>query len=273
MTLKSDESRRESRAYWGDLWSAARGNEPHDTWYAIDETKLSYLKPYLPESGRCLEVGCGSARLSRFLARLGFQAVGIDYEPAAIRLATGRSRDDGVEMALLLGDAFALPFATGSFDVVLSTGLLEHFADPSSIVAEMTRVLRPGGVFYSDIVPKKFALMRSFKALRLRRGAWERPFTRQQIAELLEQSGLSVRTVFAAGIFPPMLPLVGRSRLLARIQDKTLTKFGRPARVFDGTKAAELLGLYYFACATKPNSASRRRLAATEGAQKGEAAA
>ena len=250
----------ESREQWRDAWLAADNREPRDVWYAIDETKMGYLKSYLPGSGACLEVGCGSARLSRFLARLGYRAVGMDYEPVAVRLAARRVADDRLDVALLLGDAFALPFATGSFDVVLSTGLLEHFADPSPIVAEMTRVLRPGGLFYSDIVPKKFALMWSLQALkRRRREFWERRFSRHQIESLLRDSGLSVKRVFAAGISLPELPLVGRWRLLARLQDRTALAFERMARPLDGTKAAELLGIYYFACAEKPVEALERQ--------------
>ena len=255
----TDEKQAESRAHWRDVWLAAANHEPRDVWYAIDETKMGYLRPYLPDSGACLEVGCGSARLSRFLARLGYETVGMDYEPEAVRLASRRVKDDGPDVALLLGDAFALPFATGSFYAVLSSGLLEHFADPSPIVAEMARVLKPAGLFYSDIVPKKFALMRSLQALKLRRGeVWERRFNKAQIEALLRDAGLLVNKVFAAGIFPPDVPLAGRSRLLARLQDRVALAFGRLARHLDGTKAAELLGLYYFACATKPVRAAGR---------------
>jgi len=249
----------ESREHWREAWLATGDREPRDVWYAIDETKMAYLRPHLPKSGRCLEVGCGTARLSRFLARLGYRSVGMDYEPAAIALARCRVEVDGLDVTLLLGDAFSLPFATGSFDVVLSTGLLEHFADPSPIVVEMTRVLKPGGLFYSDIVPKKFALMRSLQTVKLRRCEfWERRFNRAQIEALLRDSGLSVKRVFAAGIFPPPLPLVGRSRFLAHLQDRTAQAFGRLARRFDGTKVAELLGVYYFACAEKPLLAGRQ---------------
>lgn len=252
------EKQGESRERWRDAWLSVDQSETRDVWYAIDETKMSYLLPHLPPSGTCLEVGCGSARLSRFLARRGYRAVGMDYEPEAVSLARRRAADNRLDVALLLGDAFALPFATASFDVVLSTGLLEHFADPSPIVAEMTRVLRPGGLFYSDIVPKKFSLMRSLQSLKLRRREfWERPFNRHQIEALLRDSGLSVTTVFAAGIIPPALPLVGRSRVLAHLQDRWARAFGRTARRLDATRAAELLGVYYFACAEKPLGSER----------------
>ena len=48
-----------------------------------------------------------------------------------------------------MGEAVRLPFPDATFDVVLSTGLLEHFQDPSPIVREMARVLRPGGALVS----------------------------------------------------------------------------------------------------------------------------
>jgi SAM-dependent methyltransferase len=244
----------ESREHWRDVWSADNRRDSHDVWYAIDETKMGYLRPYLPNSGRCLEVGCGSARLSRFLARLGYEVVSMDYEPAALEVAARRAKDDRLSVSLVLGDAFALPFATDSFDVVLSTGLLEHFAKPSPIAAEMTRVLKPGGLFYSDLVPRKFSLMRALQSLRLRReDVWERPFSRRQIETMLRGCGLSLRAVFAAGIFPPMLPLVGRSAKMARLQHRAAAAFGRLARPLDRTKLADVLGLYYFACAVKPD--------------------
>jgi SAM-dependent methyltransferase len=254
-----------SRAYWRELWSRASEGEPRDVWYGIDEVKFGYLRRYLPAGGRSLEVGCGSARVSRFLAALGFEAAGLDCEAAAVRLAGRRFTDGGASGDLLLGDAFALPLADESFDVVLSTGLLEHFADPSPIVVEMTRVLRGGGLFYSDIVPKKFSLLRAFDRLRSQREAmWERPFSKREVVALLEGAGLGQITVFAAGVLPPQLPLVERWPPAARLQDRCSLAVHKMTRRLDGTKAAEKLGLYYFACARKRGSTAAVEAASGE---------
>jgi SAM-dependent methyltransferase len=243
----------DSRAYWRESWSSVGDEEPRDVWYAVDQVKFRYLQRYLPPNGRSLEVGCGSARVSRFLAALGFEVVGLDYEAGAIQLAGRRFRDSRVKGELLLGDAFALPFADQTFDVVLSTGLLEHFADPSPIVAEMARVLRCGGLFYSDIVPRKFSLLRALDFLRIHRAdLFERSFTKEEIAVLLRNAGLSPITVFPAGIFPPFLPLLQRCRTVDHLHRKLAGLFQNMSPRFDGTKAAGLLGLYYFACAQKP---------------------
>lgn len=242
----------EQRAYWRQLWATAGGWEQRDVWYALDEVKFDHLRRFLPPSGRSLEVGCGSARLSRFLSALGFDVVGLDYEETALSLAQQRFQEDVTSGGLLLGDAFALPFAAESFDVVLSTGLLEHFADPSPIVREMTRVLRRGGLFYSDIVPKKFSLLRMFSFFsRSRCGAWERFLNKAQIAAMMKDAGLTSSTVFAAGVLFPTLPLVWRWQPLARLHTKTSLLSCKMARRLDGSKAAEALGVYYSACARK----------------------
>ncbi len=229
----------ELRTYWRQLWASTKEADSQDIWYAIDEIKFSYLRRFLPPGGRSLEVGCGSARLSRFLSALGFNAVALDCEAAAVRLAGRRFQAGSMAGDLLLGDAFALPFADESFDVVLSTGLLEHFPDPSPIVGEMTRVLRRGGVFYSDIVPKKFSLLRAFDLLSPScSGPWERPFSKKEIEALLSNAGLRWPTVFAAGILLPPLPIVRRWRFLARLQEKGSLLFYKIARRLDGTRVA-----------------------------------
>jgi hypothetical protein len=55
------------RTYWRQLWASTEEADSQDIWYAIDEAKFGYLRRFLSSGGRSLEVGCGSARLSRFL--------------------------------------------------------------------------------------------------------------------------------------------------------------------------------------------------------------
>ncbi len=242
----------DTSAFWSAFWKSIPEEEA-DVWYYLDEVKFQHLVPFLPSSGKVLEVGCGSARLSRFLAAAGFDAIPLDYDRGAIRYAQREFQRVGLHSTLVLGDANRLPFQSGSFDMVLSTGLLEHFEDPSPTVAEMVRTLRSGGLFYSDIVPKKFSLLRSLDFLRRHRGEmFERPFTKSQIVDFLRRAGLEDITVFAAGVFPPRLPLVERWRRTRRLQNRIAAVGGRLGRFLDRTKAAEFLGVYYFACGRKP---------------------
>lgn len=81
---------------------------------------------------RVLDVGCGDKPYLPLVAHRAVSWRGLDYDP-------GPLVDD-------LGAADALPYADGSFDLVLCTQVLEHLPEPQAAVAEMHRVLAPGGV-------------------------------------------------------------------------------------------------------------------------------
>ena len=228
----------------------------------LDRIKLGYLRSILPASGRCLEVGAGSGRLSCWLAQSGYWTVCMDFSPNALKAARMNYDSATVTGGFLSGDGFALPVQDRCFDVVLSTGLLEHFPDPTPIVREMVRVLKPGGLFYSDIVPKKFSLFRSLDwAGKLKRDLvghrgeqdsfYERAFTSMQIRTLLCDGGLTNITVFPAGVVPPYLPLLYRSECLRALHVSWVEKTQRLWRGFDRTWVAEWLGFYYFAWGIK----------------------
>src|SRR5215212_1069235 len=102
-----------------------------------------------PAGARVLEVGCGPGHLSIRLARQhGLEMTGLDLDPALI--ARGRANTDravnrgGRRPSLLVGDVAALAFPGGSFDLVVSTLSMHHWADPTGGLAEIARVLRPG---------------------------------------------------------------------------------------------------------------------------------
>lgn len=252
------------RGYWDEYWA---GQEPTLTartmTQVLDRIKLEHLRSLLPEVGRTLEVGAGSGRLSCFLAMGGYQTVCLDFSVSALQAARANYSAARVHGSFVAGDGVRLPFRDGSCDVVLSTGLLEHFEDPSPIVREMVRVLRGGGVFYSDIVPRKFSLFRSLDSVgRLKRALiggtepltafFERAFTAREIVDLLETAGLVGARVFPAGVVPPYLPLLFRSRRLREAQVRLVEQTRAFWKRLDGTRLAEWLGFYYFAWGTKP---------------------
>lgn len=91
---------------------------------------------------RALDVGSGTGSNLRLLAELGFSgARGLDPSDTAIRWC----REKGLG-PVEKGDLCHLPFAGESFDVVLATDVLEHVHDEARAVAELSRVLRPGGL-------------------------------------------------------------------------------------------------------------------------------
>ena len=97
----------------------------------------------LEEGARILEIGCGTGALCRALKRWypSAEVVGLDRDDAFIDYARERNTGETYRK----GDATALPFADGSFDVTISNTVSEH-VEPSGFFGEQRRVLRDGGV-------------------------------------------------------------------------------------------------------------------------------
>ncbi|HJU02365.1 MAG TPA: class I SAM-dependent methyltransferase [Actinomycetes bacterium] len=103
-----------------------------------------------PDGARVLEVGCGPGRLSIQLARQhGLDVTGLDLDPAMIARARANADrpEDGAgrRPSFLVGDVASLAFPDRSFDLVVSTLSMHHWANPTAGLAEIGRVLRPGG--------------------------------------------------------------------------------------------------------------------------------
>ncbi len=93
-----------------------------------------------------LEVGCGSAPCSRWLAAQGATSVGVDLSEGMLAQAARSCADTGIAVALVQADASALPFAASSFEVVCSAfGGFPFVADVGRALREVARVLRPAG--------------------------------------------------------------------------------------------------------------------------------
>ncbi|MFD4254944.1 methyltransferase domain-containing protein [Amycolatopsis thermoflava] len=95
---------------------------------------------------RALEIGCGTGSEVQVLAAAAGpdgEAVGLDPNEAMLALA--RERAAGSSARFVPGDVSALPFADATFDAVLCERVFQHLTDPAAAVAEIVRVLRPGG--------------------------------------------------------------------------------------------------------------------------------
>jgi SAM-dependent methyltransferase len=102
-----------------------------------------------PAGTPVLEVGCGPGHLSVRLARHGFTVTGLDLDPAMIARAQANTdrvaNRGGRRPSFLVGDVAALAFPDRSFDLVVSTLSMHHWANPAAGLTEIGRVLRPGG--------------------------------------------------------------------------------------------------------------------------------
>jgi SAM-dependent methyltransferase len=101
-----------------------------------------------PDGAQVLEVGCGPGRLSIRLARQhGLDVTGLDLDPAMIERARANAdrpgNGTGHRPSFLVGDVASLAFPDASFDLVVSTLSMHHWADPTAGLTEIGRVLRP----------------------------------------------------------------------------------------------------------------------------------
>ncbi|TAL08445.1 MAG: class I SAM-dependent methyltransferase, partial [Chloroflexota bacterium] len=92
-----------------------------------------------------VELGCGTAYVSAWLARRGAHPVGIDNSPAQLATARALQAQFGLEFPLHLGNAETTPFADASFDFAISEYGACLWADPYAWIPEAARILRPGG--------------------------------------------------------------------------------------------------------------------------------
>jgi ubiquinone/menaquinone biosynthesis C-methylase UbiE len=107
----------------------------------IDQTEI-------PVHARVLDVACGTGIVARLIAqRIGAQGrvVGLDFSPAMLAAARRAAAADELEIEWHEGSVQDLPFDDGSFDLVFCQMGLQFFPDRARAVAEMHRVLAPGG--------------------------------------------------------------------------------------------------------------------------------
>jgi len=109
-----------------------------------------------PVAGAVLDLGCGTGQLAARIHREspGARVVGCDFSHGM--LARARARDRG--MRWVQGDAGRLPFRDGSFDAVVSTEAFHWFPDKPRALAEIRRVLRPGGRLLLALVNPRLAV-------------------------------------------------------------------------------------------------------------------
>jgi SAM-dependent methyltransferase len=161
---------------------------------------------HFPKDARLLDVGCGGAWIGDHFD----DYTGIDVSPEAVEAARSRGR----QVLLVDGDE-PLPFDEESFDGVVLKDVLEHVANPVTLVREVRRVLRPGGRVFASSPDAQ-------------RWVWDdythrRPFTRKSFRKLFEDQGLRVEQLGYESVMPGSGIISGwtkrnrRPRLLAAL--------------------------------------------------------
>jgi SAM-dependent methyltransferase len=106
----------------------------------------NFVHDYENSKGKAvLDYGCGNGYVLSHYARHGASVYGVDLTQAAIDLCRARFELLGLEGNFVQNDGTTVPFEDGLFDVACSMGVLHHIPDPAPTVAELYRVLKPGG--------------------------------------------------------------------------------------------------------------------------------
>jgi 2-polyprenyl-3-methyl-5-hydroxy-6-metoxy-1,4-benzoquinol methylase len=154
------------------------------TWHEEPGYWRDVTRHFAPDA-RLLDVGCGGAWLGDHFQNY----TGIDVSPEAVEAARSHGRQ-----ALLVDGDEPLPFDEGSFDGVVLKDVLEHVANPVTLVREVRRVLRPGGRVFASSPDAQ-------------RWVWDdythrRPFTRKSFRKLFEDQGMTVQQIGYESVMP-----------------------------------------------------------------------
>jgi 2-polyprenyl-6-hydroxyphenyl methylase/3-demethylubiquinone-9 3-methyltransferase len=103
-----------------------------------------------------LDVGSGGGLLAEEFARLGYAVTGVDPSEQSVAVARDHAALEGLEIEYHVGVGESLPFADASFPIVYCCDVLEHVADLDRTIAEIARVLQPGGIFMYDTINRTF---------------------------------------------------------------------------------------------------------------------
>jgi SAM-dependent methyltransferase len=178
------------------------------TYRPVHDAVLEGLRRIRPR--RVLDLGCGTGLLSERLQGelAGVRVVGCDYSAGMLHHAAARTR----RIAWVQGDALRLPFRTATFDAVVSTEAFHWFPDQAAALAEMHRILLPGGRVLVALVNPPLEVVGTgvWLASRLVRQPFYWP-TQRRMRELVTAAGFRVESQrrvwrFPAGlVLPPVL--------------------------------------------------------------------
>jgi len=187
-----------------------------EDWYwwfvARREAALQFVRDFRPGDGpvRILDAGCGTGALLECLAReRGTNVYGADLAVEALAFSRGRGR-----RGLVQADLIALPFRADTFDIVTALDVVEHVEADTAALAEIRRVLKPGGILVMSVPAYAFLWSSHDEALH-----HKRRYTAGMLAPRLKDAGLvTTRMTYLLSV---LFPAIALFRLADRLRPQT----------------------------------------------------
>ena len=194
-------------------WYARQRGTPSQI--AVFREQAAQLTAGLSDGADVLEVAPGPGYLAIEMARLDhFQVVGLDISRTMVEIARGNATAAGVAVDLHRGDATAMPFAEGSFDLIVCQAAFKNFRRPVSALNEMHRVLRPGGLAViqdmrkdasaaeidQEVKSQDLGALNGFITRRILARLRSRAYSTAQFERLVAESRFTASTMKADGI-------------------------------------------------------------------------
>ena len=176
--------------------------------------KAEVVRNLKPAGGRLLDWGCGYGQMSFLLRNRGFEVVSYTIEAAGPSPWNSFLREQNLDV-VCGEDLVRLPFEDESFDVVLSCGVLEHVGDESRSLFEISRILRPGGLFVVMMLPNEWSYAEFMARNIFRASDHDRLYSIAKMQELLAWFGFqTVETWYSNTLPRNFTPLPERLRQL-----------------------------------------------------------
>ncbi len=195
--------------FYDRYWQHERDAPPlHRAWTAQRIAGLQAALAGLPSGAPVLDAGCGLADFSRLLLDSGYAVTGIDLAAGtlAARIVDAPTLAGRLLAASLEG---ALPFPAETFAAAWSTEVIEHVFDVHAMLAELNRVLQPGGLLilttpYHGLIKNVVLALHGFEQHFDPYVSHIRFFTRRSLAGCLERAGFRVESARGIGRFWPV---------------------------------------------------------------------
>ena len=223
-------------------------NEQSDIWWdenqtlhllksSVNPVRVGYFRRVLDEvlkldyrGTKALDVGCGGGILAEEFAGMGFQVTGIDPSEQSLATARQHAQSMGLAIDYQHGTGESIPFADDAYPVVYCCDVLEHVRDLPTVIGEIYRVIKPGGVFFFDTLNRTFVskiaaikILQEWKSTALmppRLHEW-RMFIRPE-----ELKGLLVQAGFEFKEFRGTSPNVSIPKMISLLRQRAKGKIG-----------------------------------------------